>query len=396
MTEYRILRYFDFTVPGRRDFWDFRDIAAGWQSGDKLNVTKGGCKKQCTDTPVLIDLWRESGVAAELADGGDAILNIRSGVSSCLLLAIALLPQPAISGPAINQFEVKDLQSSPGDFEFQSQNAWSTGQPRRRSALTALGEIAFDDNTAIKQREALEIQLGVTDWFRVRFGVEFEQERLDDPGSFSEADRFAPIKFDEVAVEGVVIFVKPKDEGIGLGLLMEYGSPVGEMEAPAEFYAGPIIEARTGPWSFIANLMFVKYMGGKAEPGNDAYVRDEKWDFSYATQLEYEISRNFGVALEAYGTFDRLGNTGTPGETRVLFGDLNQHRAGPVVYYTFFPHEERALSHRTNGGEGAVALSGDADEGDKELSVAIGTGVLFGLNENTPDLTFKLSVEVEY
>lgn len=295
MTEYRILRYFDFTVPGRRDFWDFRDIAAGWQSGDKLNVTKGGCKKQCTDTPVLIDLWRESGVAAELADGGDAILNIRSGVSSCLLLAIALLPQPAISGPAINQFEVKDLQSSPGDFEFQSQNAWSTGQPRRRSALTALGEIAFDDNTAIKQREALEIQLGVTDWFRVRFGVEFEQERLDDPGSFSEADRFAPIKFDEVAVEGVVIFVKPKDEG-----------------------------------------------------------------------------------------------------TRVLFGDLNQHRAGPVVYYTFFPHEERALSHRTNGGEGAVALSGDADEGDKELSVAIGTGVLFGLNENTPDLTFKLSVEVEY
>ena len=63
-------------------------------------------------------------------------------------------------------------------------------------------------------------------------------------------------------------------------------------------------------------------MGGKAEPGNDDFVRDEKWDFSYATQLEYEISRHRGVALEAYGTFDRLGNTGTPGGNRALFGDL--------------------------------------------------------------------------
>lgn len=301
-----------------------------------------------------------------------------------------------MAGPAINQFEVKDLQSAPGDFEFQSQNAWSTGQPQRRSVLTAPGDAAFDDNTVIKQREALEIQLGVTDWFRVRFGVEFEQERLDDPGSFADADRFAPLKFDEVAVEGVVVFVKPKEEGIGLGLLMEYGSPVGEMEAAAEFYVGPIIEAHTGPWSLIANLMFVKYMGGKAAPGNDEYVRDEKWDFSYATQLEHEISRNWGVALEAYGTFDRLGDTGTSGENRTLFGDFNQHRAGAIVYYTFFPDEGGAPSQPAKGARKAVTLSDDANNEDKELSVAIGTGVLFGLNENTPDFTYKLSVEVEY
>ena len=311
-------------------------------------------------------------------------------------MAIVLLPQPAFSGPAINQFEVKDLQSSPGDFEFQSQNAWSTRQPQRRSVVTVPGEALFDDNTVIKQREALEIQLGITDWFRLRFGVEFEQERFDDPGSFAEADRFGSLKFDEVAVEGVVVFVKPEEEGIGLGLLMEYASPVGDMEVATEFYVGPIVEAHTGPWSFIANLMFVKFMGGKAEPGNDAFVRDEKWDFSYATQLEYEISRNWGVALEAYGTFDRLDNSGTPGENRALFGDFDQHRAGAIVYYTFFPDEGGAMLRHTKGGRSAIALSEEADRQEKELSVAIGTGVLFGLNENTPDLTYKLSVEVNY
>ncbi len=314
-----------------------------------------------------------------------------------IVLVMALLAQPAGAGPAVNQFEVKDLESAPGDVEIQSQNAWSAGQPRRRSVVTAQGETAFDDNTVIKQREALEIQLGITDWFRVRLGVEFEQERLDEPASFAEANSFAPLKFDEVAIEGVVVFVKPKEDGIGLGLLMEYGSPFGEMEASSEFYVGPIVEAHAGPWSFIANLMLVKFMGGKAEPDNDKYVRDEKWDFSYATQLEYEISRNWGVALEAYGTFDRLGDSGTPGENRALFGDLDQHRAGPIAYYTFFPGEG-ASARRVHAGA-VTALSGDVD-GEKgkakELSVAIGTGVLFGLNENTPDLTYKLSVEVEY
>ena len=323
----------------------------------------------------------------------------RAGANAGLgiVLVMALQAQPVGAGPAVNQFEIKDLESAPGDVQIQSQNAWSTGQSRRRSAVAASGEIAFDDNTVIKQREALEIQLGITDWFRVRLGVEFEQERLDQPASFAEANSFAPLKFDEVAVEGVLVFVKPKEDGVGLGLLMEYGSPFGEMEAAAEFYIGPIVEAHTGPWSFIANLMLVKFMGGKAEPGNDEFVRDEKWDFSYATQLEYEISRNWGVALEAYGTFDRLGDTGSPGENRALFGDLDQHRAGPIAYYTFFPGEG-ASTRRVHAGA-ATALSDDVDgqkNEAKELAVAIGTGVLFGLNENTPDLTYKLSVEVEY
>ena len=298
---------------------------------------------------------------------------------------------PALAGPAINQFEVKDLESAPGDFEFQSQNAWSTGQPRRKWVDTGSGDLVIDDNSVARQREALEIQLGITDWFRVRFGVEYEQERLDDPGTFAQLDSFGSLKLDEIAVEGVVVFVKPKKEGIGLGLLLEYGAPVGAADDPAEFYVGPIIEAHTGPWSMIANLTFVSHIGGKSLDSD--YQRDEKWDFSYFTQFQYEFSDKWALALEAYGTIDRLGNSGSPGEERAFFGDHDQHRAGPVVYYTFYPASPSALDVK------APANAAEAAEGDddvKRLAVSIGAGVLVGLNENTPDATYKLSIEVEY
>lgn len=37
---------------------------------------------------------------------------------------------------------------------------------------------------------------------------------------------------------------------------------------------------------------------------------------------------------------------------------------------------------------GVAGMSGDDDA--KELAVSIGAGALVGLNENTPDLTYKL------
>ena len=291
----------------------------------------------------------------------------------------AILPIAALAGPAINQFEVKDLQSSPGEFEFQSQNAYSTGQPRRKTDGTS-----YDDNTVIRQREALEVQVGITDYFRVRVGIEFEQELLDDPETFSQANRFADLELDELAFEGVVVFIKPKKEGIGVGLLVEYGLPVsGGSESQSELYVGPIIEAHTGPWTMIANLALVQFIGGG---GGDA-VKDEKLDFSYFLQGKYDFSESFGLALEAYGTIDRLGNSGRRSEESEIFGDFNQHRAGPVAYYTFFPN--RAGTARSQ-------LTAEGDDDDKELSVSLGIGALFGLNENTPDATYKFSLEVEY
>ena len=38
----------------------------------------------------------------------------------------------------------------------------------------------------------------------------------------------------------------------------------------------------------------------------------------------------------------------------------------------------------------------DGREGDNGVEVILGFGLLFGLNDNTPDTTFKWSVEVEF
>ena len=48
-------------------------------------------------------------------------------------------------------------------------------------------------------------------------------------------------------------------------------------------------------------------------------------------------------------------------------------------------------------GAGAVhATDDDDDDDDEDIVVTLGTGLLVGLNENTPDTTLKWSVEVEF
>lgn len=311
--------------------------------------------------------------------GGLAAIIAVSSASAAVLGA-----RPAWAGPAVGQFELKDLEAEPGTVEFQSQNAHSWGQPSRRYFEEAPGDYEYDDNSVARQRHALEIEMTLTHFFRMRVGIEYEKEILDDPDGPHSANDFAALELDEIAAEGVVILVPIKNrQGVGLGALVEVEHPL-ETGSPNSVNFGPIIEAHSGPWSAVTNLMLVHAFGGDQEE------RDSKWDFAYAAQVKYDMTENWAFALEAYGTFDRLGNTGTPGTERVLFGDHDQHRIGPLVYY----------SYRMGGGAGAVtsleAADADGDDDDEGTTVTVGLGLLAGLNENTPDATLKWSVEVEF
>ena len=315
-----------------------------------------------------------------------------------ICVCTASYSDPGAAGPAVNQFETKDLESDPGEMQFQSQNAISFGQPKRQVKQTGPGDAAFDDNTVARERYALEMQMSVATWFRTRVGVEFEKERLEDPGSVARANAFEDLHLTGVALEGVFVFVPVKGDGIGLGLLTEYDRSV--RGGVSQFYAGPIIQAVSGPWTALANLLVVQHMGSADKTGSTP--ADRKRDFAYAAQLQYTISPTWALALEAYGTVDRIGNSGTPSVEQKLFGDFDQHRVGPVVYYRFDPHGGGGSIKLAKAGVKGVSKDDDdgkagaKDDDDKKSSVSVGLGLLFGLNKNTPDETLKLSVEYNF
>jgi hypothetical protein len=286
----------------------------------------------------------------------------------------------ASADPAVGQFELKTLESGPGFLEFQSQNAWSFGQPRRETTVVD-GEQIYDDNSIIKQREALEMEMGLTRHLKMRVGIEFEQERLDDPPSPAEAKDFAPLQLDEIGAEVIAIFIPRDGDGFGFGTVVEFERPL-EGDEQMSLIMGPIFEYATGPWLVAAIPMLVHDFGG--DPDEDG-IRDEKWDFAYAAQLAYTFNDNWTLAMEAYGTVERLGNTGTPGEATLAFGDHDQHRIGPILYYSYdFGRSLRPDPRRD-------------DDGSIETSeLTVGLGFLAGLNENTPDGTLKLSVELDF
>lgn len=304
----------------------------------------------------------------------------RRAAAVTTILGINALPvwAPASAGPAIGQFELKTLDSEPGEIEFQSQNAFAVGNPRRKTLVEPDGEIEADDNSLAKARAALELEFGITRYLKGRIGIEYEKERSEDFTTVQGANGYNDLKLDEYAVEMIGILVPRKGDGVGLGIVVEFEMPADSSEAKT-LVTGPIFEWAKGPWSATAIPMLVQFLGGER---NESGQQDEKIDFSYATQLKYRWSEHFDFALEAYGTIERVAGRGGRSEEAALFGDFDQHRIGPIIYWNFTP--EFASSKK------------EADQDDDEQMVSLGFGALFGLNDDTPDTTLKLSMEVVF
>lgn len=289
---------------------------------------------------------------------------MRPIVRLALFLLAAVCLEVARAGPAVNQFELKDLEVEVGRWEFQSQNAYSWNQPDRKWIEVMPGEFAFDDNTVTRQRYALEMEVGVTSRFRSRFGIELEQERVDDPISVANRNDFNSLELEELALEGVFVLSPMNETGVGFGLLAEYQYTLEDSEADS-FVFGPIVELVSERWSMILNPALVQFFNGADE--------DNKLDFSYAIQLAYFASEEWLIALEAYGTIDRLGSSGMPGMEAELFGDHDLHRLGPIAYF-----------------------QNEFGNGEDQSELRIGVGILVGLNDDTASGTLKLSIEYEF
>ncbi len=286
--------------------------------------------------------------------------------ATCLAATLPGFATPAgvYAEPAVNQFEVKDLDVEVGRWEFQSQNAYSWGQPERKFLGLGPDEFVFDINSVARQRYALEMELGITPRFRSRVGIEFEQQRVDDPGTPAGRHDFGDLELEELAIEGVWVFLPPRPSSFGLGLLAEYQYTVDSDESDS-LVLGPIVETRGERWSLLLNPAVVQFFGGERD--------DDKLDFAYALQLAYSASDAWLLALEAYGTVERIGDTGAAGVETRLFGDHNLHRLGPIAYY-----------------------QRDVGSGAEPSELSLGIGLFIGLNDNTADGTLKFSIEYEF
>ena len=287
--------------------------------------------------------------------------------------------RPAHAEPAIGQFEIKSLAAEPGEIEFQSQNAYSFGQPRLKTGIDENGDSVGDGNSVVRQRHALEIEYGFTTTLKGRIGIEFEKERAEFEAGQVGGTHYNALTLDEIGAELIWAAIPRDGDGMGLGFVVEYEQPTSG-DGPKHLIGGPIFEWASGPWQATFNPLLVLHLGGER---NENGKPDEKIDFSYTARVMYEASRSVSWAVEAYGTIERLGATGAPSDESELFGDFNQHRIGPVVYWTMEMEGMGRSPFRP------IGKGGD----DETPAMTIGLGVFQGLNANTPDTTIKLSYE---
>lgn len=295
------------------------------------------------------------------------------GAATAVAGLVLTFSAAAEAGPAVGQFEIKTLSAEPGEIEFQSQNAYAIGNPRRKLARDADGDLVGDHNSLPRMRKALELEFGLTPFLKSRIGIEYEKERREDFDTARGAEGYDALKLDEYAAEVIWVAIPRKGDGVGLGVVVEYEHPAAS-EGARTLVAGPIFEAAHGPWSLSVSPMLVQFFGGER---NDAGRRDEKMDFAYAAQIKHRWSDEIDLALEAYGTVERVGGRGGRSDEALLFGDFDQHRLGPIVYWNFTP--------------GIAPM-----EGREATEISLGFGTLFGLNEDTPSTTLKLSMEMTF
>ena len=314
-------------------------------------------------------------------------LSRRADNAALTFVVLWCAATPATGEPFIGQFELKTLESAPGSYEFQSQNAWSWHQPSRRIVDGPDGP-EFDENAVVRQRHAIELEMGLTRSVKMRIGAEFEKERLDEPATILEANDFGDLSLTELGAEVIAILAPREGNGAGLGLVAELEGPV-DQEESNHLTLGPVVEFESGRWFVAAVPMFVYAFGGEKEEGEEI---DNKWDFAYAAQASFTFSDTWLLALEGYGTIDRLGNSGHPSASAELFGDFDQHRVGAVLYYSVGFDGSRSAAPSASG-SAMLPVAGEEEEG---ATLTIGLGLLEGLNGNTPDHTLKLSIEIDF
>lgn len=275
-------------------------------------------------------------------------------------------------GSAVAEFEVEEPEVEKGKVEIEVHGDAHSGLP---SLISSDGGI---ENEVVRHADEVEFGLGLTDFFSIALQVEFEKEREED-GSFTN------FNFSEIGFESKIVIIPVPKKGFGTSLFLEYEQTIASGEEAKTFGVGPIVKYANGPFSATGNMIFnrafdiseteIEIDDGDVEV--EVNKTPDHWNFAYAWQVKYQVSKMVGVGAEGFGDIlDISGDVSSP--TGIDHPDT--HRIGPMLYLNFGDDEAEK-------GEG---------EGEEGMEISTTLGVLFGLNNQTSDIAVKWDVEFEF
>ena len=172
------------------------------------------------------------------------------------------------------------------------------------------GAASFDHRTDKNGETSytVEIGRGVTSWWH----PELELAIGHDPGPG------LPTRIQGLTWENTVALTEPGEYWADLGLYWEYSRGL-QRGAPDDTLFGLLVQKDVGPTTHTLNLFLDKGVGADQDMHG--------FDFSYAWQSRWNLTRYASPAIEAYGDAGRI--DALPG-----FGE-QQFRLGPVLLGSF-------------------------------------------------------------
>jgi len=250
-------------------------------------------------------------------------------------------------------FEIQEATVEKGEIELEYRGAVFDGQPKQ--SIVEEEEEEDEEEAPLDHSHDVELQLSLTNRFMLSFtGV------MDQP-----VDEDFRLSVAEVEVQYELF----ERQHSALSLQFEYEfATIGH--TPDEFSFGPLIEHWSGPFRTTVNL----FLTGQA---GDAVETDAP-GFEYALQFKGDLSKRFGLGVEAFGEIEDLSNAGS-------FDD-QEHYAGPMLYLS--------LSDDNDDHDADQERSAKAERNGPAVSFS--AGVLFGLTDITSDQAYRLNAFVEF
>jgi hypothetical protein len=155
-------------------------------------------------------------------------------------------------------------------------------------------------------------------------------------------------KLDEIEWENIFALTEPGQYWLDLGLFAEFAHDYAEGRNAIKL--GPMFQKEFGSLQANLNVLFERELGSGAEPGAEV---------GYQWQIKWRGDPRFEPGLQGFGTLGRTND----------FGHQTQGKIGPAFF-------------------GQVATGARS-------KLKYDAAVLFGLNKNTPDTTFRFQIEYE-